>query len=47
MAATPSSKYMTEGEVGLGLALLVGAFLCARAAVAPLAAGGSPDTCAT
>jgi len=31
MAATPSSKYMTEGEVGLGLALLVGAFLCALA----------------
>ncbi|BAQ49270.1 MULTISPECIES: cytochrome-c oxidase, cbb3-type subunit I [Methylobacterium] len=31
MAATPTSKYMTEGEVGLGLALLVGAFLCALA----------------
>ncbi|TGD98374.1 cytochrome-c oxidase, cbb3-type subunit I [Methylobacterium nonmethylotrophicum] len=31
MAATPSSKYMTEGEVGLGLALLVSAFLCALA----------------
>jgi cytochrome c oxidase cbb3-type subunit 1 len=28
MAATPSTKYMTEGEVGLGLSLLVGAFLC-------------------
>ena len=31
MAAIPSSKYMTEGEVGLGLTLLVGAFLCALA----------------
>ena len=31
MAATPASKYMTEGEVSLGLALLVGAFLCALA----------------
>ncbi|CAO4141096.1 cytochrome-c oxidase, cbb3-type subunit I [Methylorubrum thiocyanatum] len=42
MAATPSSKYMTEGEVGLGLALLVGAFLCAlasaRAVDAPFSA---------
>ena len=39
MAATPSTKYMTEGEVGLGLSLLVGAFLCgvasSRAADAP------------
>lgn len=31
MAAIPSSKYMTEGEVGLGLALLAGAILCALA----------------
>jgi cytochrome c oxidase cbb3-type subunit 1 len=31
MAATPASKYMTEGEVGLSLALLTGAFLCALA----------------
>ncbi|MEE7449708.1 cytochrome-c oxidase, cbb3-type subunit I [Methylobacterium radiotolerans] len=31
MAATPVAKYMTEGEVGLGLALLVGAFVCALA----------------
>ena len=37
MAATPSSKYMTEGEVGLGLALLVGAFLCALASARAVA----------
>jgi len=30
-SATPTSKYMTEGEVGLGVALLVGALLCALA----------------
>ncbi|AWN37787.1 cytochrome-c oxidase, cbb3-type subunit I [Methylobacterium radiodurans] len=42
MAATPSSKYMTEGEVGLGLSLLVGALLCgvasSRAVDAPFGA---------
>ncbi|SDA34941.1 cytochrome c oxidase cbb3-type subunit 1 [Methylobacterium sp. UNC378MF] len=31
MAAIPVAKYMTEGEVGLSLALLVGAFVCALA----------------
>jgi cytochrome c oxidase cbb3-type subunit 1 len=31
MAAIPSSKYMTEGEAGLGVFLLGGAFLCALA----------------
>ena len=31
MAAISSSKYMTEGEAGLGLFLLAGAFLCALA----------------
>lgn len=31
MAATPNPTYMTEGEAGLSLALLVGAFLCALA----------------
>ncbi|GJD34990.1 cytochrome c oxidase cbb3-type subunit 1 [Methylobacterium aerolatum] len=31
MAARPSSKYMTEGEAGLGLILVVGAFACALA----------------
>jgi len=30
-SATPTSKYMTEGEVGLGVALMVGALLCALA----------------
>ncbi|GJD58334.1 cytochrome-c oxidase, cbb3-type subunit I [Methylobacterium dankookense] len=31
MAATPVPKHLTEGEVGLGLTLLIGAFLCALA----------------
>ncbi|MER2263751.1 cytochrome-c oxidase, cbb3-type subunit I [Methylobacterium oxalidis] len=31
MAAIPATKYMTEGEAGLGLALLAGAILCAIA----------------
>ncbi|MGC5779447.1 cytochrome-c oxidase, cbb3-type subunit I [Methylobacterium sp. NFXW15] len=31
MAAISSSKYMTEGEAGLGVFLLAGAFLCALA----------------
>ena len=31
MAAIPVPKYMTEGEVGLSLSCLVGAFLCALA----------------
>ena len=31
MAATTVPKHLTEGEVGLGLTLLVGAFLCALA----------------
>ncbi len=31
MPAMPTSKYMTEGEAGLGLVLIVGALLCAVA----------------
>ena len=36
MAATPNPTYMTEGEAGLSLALLVGAFLCALASAHPV-----------